>query len=280
VGLKPTYGRVSRAGVLPLSWSLDHAGPLTRSVADAAAVLGAIAGHDPADPSSSTRPVPDYLAGLGASVKGLRVGVVRSYFDQAAADIGPLLSGAVEALRGLGCTLEDVVLPRERHVLPATAAIIGCEAAAYHAPLLRQHAAKYATDVRRRLLAPRLIPASDYVKCQRARRLIRDKVNGLFGRFDCLVTPTLAVTAPLVGATEVQLANRRENLRVVVTMFTRLFNMTGHPAVAVPCGFSAAGLPASVQVVGRYFDEATMLRLAHAYEQATEWHQRRPPEQT
>ncbi len=243
VGLKPTYGRVSRAGILPLSWSLDHAGPLTRSVADAAAILNVIAGHDPLDPSSSTLPVPNYLDGLNSPIRGLRVGVVRQYVEQCVPEVQQAIRHTVGVLEGLGCQIEAVTLPEEKHVLAATAVIIGTEAMTYHEPLLRQHAAKYAIDVRRRILAGGLVRGVDYVNAQRARRYIRDQVNAVLGQVDCLLAPTLPVPAEAVGTTEVPLANRTENLRVALTMFTRLFNLSGSPVVALPCGFTSTGLP-------------------------------------
>src|SRR5262249_31226487 len=136
VGLKPTYGRVSRSGILPLSWSLDHAGPLTRSVADAAAILNVFAGHDPSDPSSANLPVPDYVAGLTAPIRGLRVGLVRAYVEQCVPEVQQAIRASVGVLQELGCTMQDVALPEEKYVLGTTAAIIGTEAMTYHEPLI------------------------------------------------------------------------------------------------------------------------------------------------
>ncbi len=276
VGLKPTYGRVSRAGVLPLSWSLDHAGPLTRSVADAAAILSVIAGHDPADPSSSGLPVPDYVAGLTVSVQGLRVGLVREYVEQADPEVQAAIAAAVAALEGLGCSVQDVGLPTARYAVGASVAIVAAEAMAYHAPLLRRHAAEYAPDVRQRLVVGRFLGATDYVKGQQARHLIRNDVEAALRRVDCLLAPTLPIPSPSVAAREVRIGGRTDTLQNAFTMFTRLFNLSGHPAVALPCGFSREGLPLSLQLVGRAFDEGTILRLAHAYEGATPWRTRRP----
>lgn len=277
VGLKPTYGRVSRAGVLPLSWSLDHAGPLTRSVADAAVTLSVIAGHDPADSSSSTLPVPDYVAGLGAPVKGLRVGLFREYVEASDGEAQAAIAAAAGRLADLGCQVEEIAIPTARYAPGASTAIIAPEAMAYHESLLKRHAAEYAPDVRRRLLVGRFLAATDYVKGQRARLVIRDDVEAVLRRVDCLLAPTLPIAAPPLTATEVRIGGRTESPRAALTMFTRLFNLTGHPVVAVPCGFTRDGLPLSFQLVGRAFDEVTILRLAHAYEGATEWHARRPP---
>jgi aspartyl-tRNA(Asn)/glutamyl-tRNA(Gln) amidotransferase subunit A len=277
VGLKPTYGRVSRAGIVPLAWSLDHAGPLTRQVRDAALVLGAIAGHDPGDPSTSTRPVPDYAGGLDAPVAGLRVGVVREYLDQADPEVRGAVTAAAGVLAGLGCRVDEVAIPRARHAVGASTAVLFPEATAYHEPLLRHHAAAYAPDVRQRLLAGRAVSATEYLKGQRARRLIRDEVDEVLRRVDCLLAPTLPIAAPPVTATELRVGDRTEAPRTLLTHFTRLFNVTGHPVVAGPCGFTVGGLPVSFQLAGRAFDEGTILRLAHAYEGATHWHARRPP---
>lgn len=277
VGIKPTYGRVSRAGVMPLSWSLDHVGPLTRSAADAALVLLAIAGPDAADASSNSTPVPDYLAGIDTPVRGLRVGLLREYVEDAAPEVCDAVTAAAEVLRGLGCEVQDVAIATARLGFPAATAIAASEALTYHETQLRRRFADYAPDVRLRILAGRFVTATDYLKGQRARTVIRNEINALLQRFDCILAPTLPIAAPPVTAKEVRVGGgRKEGVRVALTSFTRLFNLSGHPVVAVPCGFSSDGLPLSLQLAGRAFDEATILRLAHAYEQATDWHRRRP----
>jgi aspartyl-tRNA(Asn)/glutamyl-tRNA(Gln) amidotransferase subunit A len=276
VGLKPTYGRVSRVGVVPLSWSLDHVGPLTRRVADAAVVLGAIAGHDRADPSSSRLPVVDYLATLTESVRGLRIGLCRDFVNQADPEVQDALEAAARVFQEHGCTVNDVTLPSAPYSLGASNAITGPEALAYHRPLLQRHAAEYAPDARRRILVGGFLTGADYVQGQKARQLIRTEVNCILRRVDGLLAPTLPVAAPAVTATEVKLRDRLETVRLALTMFTRPFNLSGHPVVCIPCGFSRQGLPFSLQLVGRPFDETTVLRLARAYESATVWHQRRP----
>jgi aspartyl-tRNA(Asn)/glutamyl-tRNA(Gln) amidotransferase subunit A len=277
VGLKPTYGRVSRAGVLPLAWSLDHAGPLTRSVADAAMILGVIAGHDSADPTTIERAVPDYLADLERPVRSLRVGLYRAYIERAAPDVREAFEAAAQVLAGLGCHLRDIDIATEKYGLPTSFAICASEALSYHESLLRRHSRKYADDVRRRIAVGRFLSATDYLNGQKARCLIRNEVNRVLQDVDCLLAPTLPVAAPPVTATEVRIDNRTEGVRLAFTMFTRLFNLSGHPVVSVPCGFSVESMPLSMQIVGRAFDEATILRLAHAYENATDWHKRRPP---
>lgn len=276
VGLKPTYGRVSRQGILPLSWSLDHAGPLTRTTADAAAILAVIAGHDPADPTSSTLPVPDYLESLTKPVQGLRVGLLFDFLEQADPEVRSALGSAVQVLQGLGCALQDVALPTASYSLGAAYAILAPEAMAYHELLLRRRGAEYPSDVRRRLLAGRFVSGTGYVNGQRARQLICHEVNTVLEEVDCLLLPTLPMAAPPIDAVEVRIGNRTENARMALTQYTRPFNVSGHPALSVPCGFSKTGLPLSLQLVGRAFGEATILRLGHAYEQAAGWYQRRP----
>ena len=276
VGLKPTYGRVSRAGAWPLSWSLDHVGPLTRRVEDAAAVLAVIAGHDPADPASSAQPVPDYLATLADPVKGLRVGLFTEYVGLAGAEMQAAIRAAVGVFQGLGCRIQEVALPSARYAVGASFAVMGAEAAAFHEPLLRRHAADYAVDVRRRILAAKFLSATDYLKGQRARRLMRDEIDAVLQRVDCLLAPTVPVPAPPLSATDVRIGSRTETVRQALPLFTRLFNLSGHPVVCLPCGFSADGLPLSLQLVGRTFDETSILRLAHAYEGTTELYRQRP----
>jgi aspartyl-tRNA(Asn)/glutamyl-tRNA(Gln) amidotransferase subunit A len=197
--------------------------------------------------------------------------------DQADSEVQAALQTAVGVFQKLGCVVQEVTLPTARYSLGASNAIAGPEALAYHRSLLRRHAADYAPDVRRRILVGGFLTGADYVKGQRARQLLRNEVNDVLQRVDGLLAPTLPVPAPPVTATEVWLGNRTETVRLALTMFTRPFNLSGHPVVCVPCGFSRRGLPLSLQLVGRAFEEGVVLRLAKAYEDATTWHQRRPP---
>lgn len=278
VGLKPTYGRVSRAGVLPLAWSLDHAGPMTRTVADAALLLKVLAGYDPRDPTTSVLPVADYPAALEAPVKGLRVGLLREDFLATSdREVLGLVAAALKALEGLGCAIQEVSLPHTKYVPAASYAIIAAEAMAFHEPLLKRHAAEYAPDVRQRLLTGQFLLATQYLKGQRVRRLLCRDVEEAFTRVDCLLAPTLPVAAPPLEAERVTINGEGHARRQAFLRYTRPFNLTGHPVVSVPCGFTGEGLPVGMQIVGRPFDEVTILRLAYAYEQATEWHRRRPP---
>jgi aspartyl-tRNA(Asn)/glutamyl-tRNA(Gln) amidotransferase subunit A len=270
VGLKPTYGRVSRAGVVTLSWTLDHAGPMTRTVEDCAIMLEALAGYDPADPASSREPVPDYAGPLRSGIRGLRVGVPRDYFFQ---DIRPEVAeafeSATETLRQLGAEVRDVRIPSIWSA-PAFMAIMLTEAFAYHARDLRERPELYGLVLREKLMAGALFTGDEYIQAQRLRARLREDMNRALGEVDVLATPTTPATAPTFSAVlDPDFPFARSNMAP--------FNMAGLPALALPCGFAPSGLPISLQLAGRPFDEATVLRVGHAYEQATEWHRRRPP---
>jgi aspartyl-tRNA(Asn)/glutamyl-tRNA(Gln) amidotransferase subunit A len=276
-GIKPTYGRVSRAGVLPLAWSLDHVGPMCRSAADCALMLGAIAGYDPRDPSTSALPVPDYAAALTGQVKGLRIGLLRQFFlETAGAPERHAVEAAVETLEGLGASVQDVRLEQMRYAAGVAAAVISVESYAYHEAWLKTRGAEYGPDVRERLLVGAFVSGADYLKGQRVRRLLRDEVDQALGGVDVLIAPTVPIAATEVGVREVDVNGRREAVRPSLIRYTRPFNASGHPAASVPCGFTADGLPIAMQVIGRSFDEATVLRVADAYQRVTDWHTRRP----
>jgi aspartyl-tRNA(Asn)/glutamyl-tRNA(Gln) amidotransferase subunit A len=277
-GIKPTYGRVSRAGVLPLAWSLDHVGPMCRSAADCALMLGAMAGYDPKDPTTSVLPVPDYVAALTGQIKGLRVGLLRTFFmDSAAAPQQEAVARAVKTMGELGASIQDVTLESVKLAAAASTAVIAVEAYAYHAPWLKKRPREYGADVRERLRFGAFISGADYVNGQRARALIRDDVDAALGKLDVLVAPTTPIAAMPVDADEADINGDKHSVRPALIRFTRPFNASGHPAVSVPCGFTAEGLPIGLQIVGRPFDEATVLRVADAYQGATDWHTRRPP---
>jgi aspartyl-tRNA(Asn)/glutamyl-tRNA(Gln) amidotransferase subunit A len=277
-GLKPTYGRVSRAGVLPLAWSLDHVGPMCRSAADCALMLGAMAGYDPRDPSTSVLPVPDYAAALTGQVKGLRIGLLGRFFlESAGAPQRQAIEQAVKTLETLGASVREVTLEQMKYAAAASAAVISAESYAYHEPWLRTRAAEYGPDIRERLLVGAFVSGSDYLKGQRVRRLIRDEVDRALGDLDVLIAPTLPIAAVPVGAREVDIDGKAQPVRPSLVRYTRPFNVSGQPVASVPCGFTADGLPIGMQVIGRSFDEATVLRVADAYQRVTDWHTRRPP---
>jgi aspartyl-tRNA(Asn)/glutamyl-tRNA(Gln) amidotransferase subunit A len=277
VGLKPTYGRVSRTGVFPLCWSLDHPGPLTRSVTDAALVLQAIAGYDPTDPTTSRRPVPDYVRQLTGEVRGVRVGVPRTlFFEQLDPQVAAAVEAAIGVLRELGVTCVDIDLPLMRYVPAASFPMMVTEAYAVHEPMLRSRAQDYGADVRMRLVLGATVLASHYLKAQRFRTLLCQEVRRALQDVDALVTPTTLMTAARIDEPVVRIGGEEVVVVAHLARFTRPFNLTGMPALSLPCGFNDVGLPIGLQIIGRPFDESTVLRLAYAYEQHTPWHTRRP----
>jgi len=272
VGLKPTYGRVSKRGVIPLAESLDTAGPMARNVEDAALILQAIAGADPEDPTTSDRPVPDYAAALKGDARALRVGVPRQdAFPNATEDVVRGIEEALRTLADLGAILVDVAAPWLLEAAVIWPKIAGPEAAYYHLQNLEQRPQDIAEPVRNRLLAGRNVLAVDYLRGLKTQRRIKDEVARLFQDIDLLVTPATPATATLI-ADELAATGRESHIH----RFTAPFNITGQPAISLPCGFDPQGLPIGLQIIGRPWEEETVLRAAHAYEQATDWHRRRP----
>jgi aspartyl-tRNA(Asn)/glutamyl-tRNA(Gln) amidotransferase subunit A len=271
VGLKPTYGRCSRAGVVPLSWTLDHTGPMAGSVEDCALQLQALAGHDPLDPASSRAPVSDYVAPLGRSIRGMAIGVPsRDFFLEGAdPEVAAAFETAVATLRSLGADVRDVEIP---HIWdsPSFMVIMASEAFAYHERDLRERPQMYGDLLRERLLHGGLYTGAEYVQAMRLRERLRRGMCDLLRSVELLVTPTSPKAAPTFAtAYDTSVGFPRSNMPP--------FNLSGLPALALPCGFTSGGLPISLQLAGRPFDEATVLRAGHAYEQATEWHRRRIP---
>ncbi len=277
VGLKPTYGRVSRHGGIPVSWSADHFGPLTRTVADSAAMLGVIAGEDPLDSTSGRVAVPDYLASLEAGLAGKRVGINDAYLRQSVdGEVRELVEAAIRQMEGLGATVEEVALPPPAEAVPALLGIITPEASAYHLTWLRERPGDYSQAVRERLELGAITPAVSYIKAQQLRRRITDEVLAAMARVDLLAMPTAPTAAtPLEGDLVTSDEADPEVLAALIN-FTGPFDLTGLPAVSIPCGFTRAQLPVGFQLVGRPYEETTLLAAAHAYEQATEWHRRLP----
>jgi len=270
VGLKPTYGRSSRAGVLTLSWTLDHTGPMARTVQDCAFLLQPLAGYDPADPASSRSPVDDYVAPLGRDIRGLKIGVPRAYFlEEVDAEVARAFEEALETLRRLGAEVRDVQIPSLRGA-HSFLLILMAEAYAYHESDIREHPELYGDVLRERILAGALVTASEYTQAQRIRAEICRETAEVLKTVDVLASPTaLKPATPFAQAFDPEFAFPKSNMAP--------FNLTGLPTLALPCGFSASGLPVSFQLSGRPFEEATVLRAGHAYEQATTWHTRRPP---
>ena len=272
VGLKPTYGLVSRYGVYTNSFSFDHAGPMTWTVEDCAILLQAIAGHDPKDPASASQPVPDYRAALTGDIRGLRIGIVRHLHEDdcpVSAEVAAALETAFGVLRSLGAELGEARLRPAQDYYDVKVTIAESELLAVHEAALRTRPGDFGEDFLGRVLPAVLIGARDYVQAQRERRRILAETKPVYEKFDVLVTATAGGPAPRLDAWRTIEFWRRPSL-------TTPFNVTGGPALAQCIGFSAGGLPLSMQIVGRPFAEATVLRVAHAYEQATEWRTRRP----
>ena len=276
-GLKPTYGRVSRFGVTALAWSLDHAGPMTKTVEDAALMMNAIAGYDPRDPGSSDVPAPDFTHQLRRGMQGLRIGVPRAFFfERLERGVRSAVEGALTKFEGLGAELREVTIPDIDYAGIAQLAITMSESTAYHLKNIRDRAADYAPDVRLRLESGRFLPAPRYLQALRARSYLIEMTRRTMAGLDALVTPTVALAAPEPGLTHLEVMGKREDVRTALTRLTAPFNLVGLPALTIPCGFSD-GLPVGLQIIGKAFAETTVLRAGWAYEQATEWHRREPP---
>lgn len=277
VGLKPTFGRVSRFGITSLSWSLDHAGPMTRRVRDAAIMLNVLAGRDLRDLATADVSVPDFLKGIHRGVKGLRLGVPSNYFfDGIDASVETIVRHAIEHLRRQGAKLVLVNLPLSELYMNAEYSIVLPEASAYHQDMLRRRAERYTDGTRSWLEAGELMPATDYIRALRIRQMIKDAWRDMFGKIDMLLAPSLPATAAKVGQTAFRWPDgARESVGNAYLRTSCPGNITGLPAISVPCGF-AKGLPVGLQIVGRPYDEAGVLRVAQAYEATTDWHSSAP----
>ncbi len=277
VGLKPTYGRVSKAGVLPLSYLFDHAGPITRTVEDAALVLNAIAGYDPSDATSVRTPVPDFASELGAGLRGLRVGVARDYFfDSLDPEVEAHVEQAIAELRRLGADVRDVEVRGVEAGLGALFGIVLAEAKQIHATSLRTRPSDFGADVLALLSSP-TPDAPSLMSGLRARDALGVAMRVALESVDVLVTPTTPIVAARIGQETIRFGALEQPVLNAMIRCTAPFNATGLPALSLPCGFTRAGLPVGLQIAGRPFDEVTVLRAGHAYEQATDWHELRAP---
>ena len=273
VGLKPTYGRVSLAGVVPLAWSLDHIGPMARSARDCAVVLEAIAGHDPEDPSSATAPVEAWATAVEGGLSGLRIGVPASYaFDRTEPDVVTIVRDAIATLERLGAQVKEIELPIIAEYWSSATQVLVGEAAAYHQENLEQRPQDYGDSTRARLHLGLNQKAPDYVRAARARDEARRTADELLlSEVELLAMPTtIRTTVPIDSLA-------KDDPTVGLTRFTAPFDLTGQPACSVPCGFTDAGLPVGLQLVGRRFDERTVLRAAHAFETESGIAKPRPP---
>ena len=270
VGLKPTYGRVSSRGVIPLSTSLDHVGPMAATVADAAIVLQAIAGYDAGDTTSFDVPVADYTGALREDAKQMRVGVARDYFFD---DLDPEVAAALEhALHGIATLVAE--MKEVRLEVPTDRTLQAAEAYAYHAANVAASPELYQPETVRRIRSGEKVTAAEYIERRRELEAARRGIRAVFAGVDVLVTPTTPLSAPSIA----ELKMNPDELRpaeLKLLRNTRPFNVWGLPAISVPCGFTQSGLPIGLQIAGPHWREDLVLRLAHAYEQATAWHKRR-----
>jgi aspartyl-tRNA(Asn)/glutamyl-tRNA(Gln) amidotransferase subunit A len=264
VGLKQTWSRVSRYGILPLADSLDHVGPITRTVRDAALMLGVIAGYDPDDPTSSREPVHDYTQCLGRDIKGIRVGVIRELQNGLSDDVARGFDSAVQQLGALGAAVDEVSIPSIEAGSAAALNIIWGEALEYHQEWIRTRTNDYGRGVRRMLEMAMTLPLTAYIRALRARAVILGEALRALERCDVLATPTCATPPPTIDEARASSATALAE----VIRYTGPFNLTGQPALAVPIGIAQRNAPISMQIVGKPFDEPTVLRVADAYERA------------
>lgn len=278
VGLKPTYGRVSRSGVIPFAWSLDHVGPMARHVADVAALLTTMCGHDPTDSASASEPTSDFGALLSKGIAGLRFSVPRPHFLQLAReDVAAAVEAAASVLEHLGARRVETELPAEMaEVGPAAVVIFLAEGGSMHARTLESRPEAYQEETLAFLSLAGEVSGRAYVQAQRLRSRLISGMLRVLQSTDLLLTPTLPITAPLLDQKTVEGPAGPVDVRAALTLFTRPFNLTGLPALSLPCGFDDEGMPIGLQIVGRPFEEATVLRAGHAFEDATEWNERRP----
>lgn len=277
VGLKPTYGRVSLRGAIPLAWSLDHAGPMTRTVRDAALLLQLIGGYDASDPVSADVPVDDYLADIESGVRDLRLGFVTGRFitrlppeDRPVPAVAAAVRAAGDVLSGEGARVEEFDLPRSDELQHAQLVVIGAEAAAYHRERIAAHREAYGADVAKRIDTGLARTGPEYALARRTRDELRRAYAEALVEWDAIILPTTPTSAPVRDGDDAVAAAAR------LTPLTSPFNLTGLPAISIPCGFDATGLPIGLQLVARPWAEARLLRIARAYERATTWRERRP----
>ncbi len=282
VGIRPTWGLVSRYGMLASTWSMDAAGPISRTVRDCAATLGAIAGYDPNDRYTSNAPVPDYLDGLDSGIRGLRVGVLsdRVSADGVEPDVRDAVTRAVGQLGELGAEVEEISIPLVAQSAAISTTLIYVDATAVHRRGLEDYPEKYDHNNRVRLLTGALIPAQAHHKANRLRQVLREQILDALSRVDVLALPASSVQATPIPTEPGLSRNGKEEFLAMLggrRSYTSPFNVAGVPALSINCGFTSEGLPVGLQLVGRPYDEPTVFRAAYAYEQATDWHTRRPP---
>ena len=276
-GLKPTYGLVSRYGVTPLSWSMDHVGPLARTAEDAALALNALAGRDPRDRASVESPTQDYTRDLDGGVNGLRIGVPREYvWDMVEPEVRGAFDEAMAVLESLGATVVEVSIPNLELINPAGSVVQTSEAATIHRSRLLAYGDQYDPVIRRRFESGLFIPAEAYLTAQRVRARCRQSILDTLESVDLLATPTTSIAAPLIEQERIVINGQEVSTREAVLRITRVFSAAGLPAVSAPCGFTSERLPIGLQLVGKPLADALVLQTAHAYQTATAWHTARP----
>ena len=277
-GIKPTYGRVSKAGVAVLSWSLDHAGPMARTVRDLAILLNIMAGQDSRDPHTKDVPVPDYGASLTGDIRGMRLGVPTNYFtDDVDPAVADAVAKAIKELEHLGANIVPVGIAELDGVLDSMLAIAMSEASTYHQASLRSSADLFGDETRLLLEAGEMMLATTYINAQRARYAIKAAFREALRGVDVILTPTQPTAALKIGQSMSRIGTREETVFAVSARFCAPLNLSGLPAASVPCGFSPGKMPIGLQIIGKPFDEATVLRVADAFERNTEWHRKYPP---
>ncbi|MCK5315955.1 MAG: amidase [Anaerolineales bacterium] len=271
VGLKGTYGRVSLRGVIPLSWHLDHAGPMARRVRDVAILMQVIAGYDADDPASIDHIVDDYLDHLRGGVRGWRVALASGeFFDKTDAEVNKAVHEAAKVFESLGAEIIEAELPQARQAAKENGLMTNSDAAAFHYDRLQNYPEDFGEDIRQRLVTGAAYTSTDYIQARRTQTVLRRKFEMFFDEYDLLLTPTTPVPAPPIeGPDAVEQAR-------LLTRFTAPFNLTGLPALSLPCGFTSNGLPVGLQIIARPWAEAHILRAGNAYETATEWHLMKP----
>ena len=269
VGMKPTFGLVSKSGVFPLCWSLDHVGPITSTVEDNAMMLNVLAGHDPEDPYSLDLPAEDFTRNLRRGLPGAGIGLPTSfYFDHVDEEVGALVSEAVEVFRSLGARVREAEIPNLWDTLKAQRLILGAEAYAVHEKRLENEPEAFGEEVRERLMEGERPKAYRYANARRRGMLASVEFDRVLESVDVLLTPTLPIAATQIGQREVSIGDYDESVRSALTRYTGPTDLTGHPSLSIPCGSTASGLPVGLQLIGRHFDEATLYRFGHAYEEA------------
>jgi aspartyl-tRNA(Asn)/glutamyl-tRNA(Gln) amidotransferase subunit A len=270
VGLKPTYGRVSKYGVTPLAWSLDHVGPITRSVTDASILLEAISGFDKKDPSSVKKPKKAYTSMLTGDITGLKIGIPKNYFfDDIDQEVESEIRTALIKLESLGAELFEVEIPHLELSLYAQFVTVGAEAAAYHQVNLNDHYELYGEDVRKLLVTGELFSAIQYVQAQQARRTIYDSFKKIFKKADVIIGPTAPFTASKSSQYEVVINGKKRNVVKELIKLAAPCNLTGLPSISIPVSLASNGLPIGMQIMGKAFEEETLLNVAFSYEQVS-----------